>query len=82
MAASLGELADHGAPGPSCDDAWDTNRRQLFYPYSAWAFTIGRAVHQSKMQPDEYSRRSSTASPTPSMWAPVEYWADCAGASG
>ena len=27
----------------------------LFYPYSAWAFTIGRAWYQPKMQPDEYS---------------------------
>jgi hypothetical protein len=61
----LGKLADAGAPAPSFDDAWLTFRQQLFYPYSAWAFTIGRAWYQPRMQPDEISlailRRLSTA---------------------
>jgi hypothetical protein len=39
----------------SFDEAWLAYRQQLFYPYSAWAFTIGRAFYQPKMQPDEVS---------------------------
>jgi hypothetical protein len=49
----LGGLADAGAPAPSFDDAWLTYRQQLFYPYSAWAFTIGRAFYQPLMQPED-----------------------------
>ncbi len=30
-------------------------RQGLFYPYSAWSFTIGRAFYQPRMQPDEIS---------------------------
>jgi len=26
-------------------------RQQSFWPYTAWAFTIGRATYQPKMQP-------------------------------
>jgi hypothetical protein len=61
----LGTLADAGAPAPSFEDAWLAYRQQLFYPYSAWAFTIGRAFYQPRMQPDETSlailRRLSNA---------------------
>jgi hypothetical protein len=32
---------------------WLIYRQQLFYPYSAWASTIGRAAYQPKMQPDD-----------------------------
>lgn len=61
----LGRLADAGAPAPSFDEAWLAYRQCLFYPYSAWAFTIGRAWYQPHMQPDEISlaiiHRLSTA---------------------
>lgn len=61
----LDKLTDGGAPAPSFADAWLTFRQQLFYPYSAWAFTIGRAWYQPRMQPDEISlaiiHRLSTA---------------------
>ena len=30
-------------------------RQSMFYPLSAWTFTIGRAWYQPKMQPDEIS---------------------------
>jgi hypothetical protein len=49
----LDELARAGGAAPAFDDAWLTYRQQLFYPYSAWAFTIGRAAYQPKMQPVE-----------------------------
>lgn len=49
----LGKLADAGAPAPGFDDAWLAYRQQLFYPYSAWAFTIGRAFYQPRMQPED-----------------------------
>jgi hypothetical protein len=29
------------------------HRQQCFWPYTAWAFTIGRAAYQPKMQPVE-----------------------------
>jgi Phosphotransferase enzyme family len=51
----LERLTEHGGKPPSFDDAWTIYRRMLFYPYAAWAFTIGRAAYQPKMQPDEYS---------------------------
>lgn len=51
----LERLGEHGGKPPSFDDAWLIYRQQLFYPYSAWAFTIGRAFYQPKMQPDERS---------------------------
>ncbi|HET6153265.1 MAG TPA: hypothetical protein VFE15_09915, partial [Marmoricola sp.] len=37
------------------DDAWLRYRQAVFYAYSAWSFTIGRAFYQPKMQPDEVS---------------------------
>jgi hypothetical protein len=51
----LDRLAAEGAPAPSFDEAWLRYRQGVFYPYSAWAFTIGRAFYQPKMQPDEIS---------------------------
>jgi hypothetical protein len=51
----LGELAAHGGKAPDLDEAFLRYRQSLFYPYSAWAFTIGRAFYQPKMQPDHIS---------------------------
>jgi hypothetical protein len=51
----LGKLADAGGEAPGFDEAWLRYRQGVFYPYSAWAFTIGRAFYQPKMQPDEIS---------------------------
>jgi hypothetical protein len=51
----LERLAEHGGKPPAFDEAWLIYRQQLFYPYSAWAFTIGRAAYQPKMQPDHRS---------------------------
>lgn len=51
----LERLTEHGGKAPTFDEAWLIYRQQLFYPYSAWAFTIGRAAYQPKMQPDERS---------------------------
>ena len=48
-------LTEHGGQPPTTEDAWRTYCQQLFYPWSAWAFTIGRAAYQPRMQPDEYS---------------------------
>ena len=48
-------LVTEGGPAPSYDEAWLRYRQGVFYPYSAWAFTIGRAFYQPKMQPDEIS---------------------------
>jgi len=47
----LDALARHGGAAPDFDEAWLRYRQGLFYPYSAWAFTIGRAFYQPKMQP-------------------------------
>jgi hypothetical protein len=61
----LERLTEHGGKPPVFEEAWNIYRQQLFYPYSAWAFTIGRAAYQPKMQPDERSlailRRLSAA---------------------
>lgn len=51
----LEELAAAGGKAPDLDEAHLRYRQSLFYPYSAWAFTIGRAFYQPKMQPDEIS---------------------------
>lgn len=51
----LEELAVAGGKAPDLDEAFLRYRQSLFYPYSAWAFTIGRAFYQPKMQPDEIS---------------------------
>jgi aminoglycoside phosphotransferase (APT) family kinase protein len=51
MELYLERLAEHGGEAPSFDDAWLAYRQQCFWPYSAWAITIGRAFYQPKMQP-------------------------------
>lgn len=45
------QLAEHGGPSISYDDALLAYRQQAFWPYTAWAFTIGRASYQPEMQP-------------------------------
>ncbi len=51
----LERLTEEGGKPPAYDGAWLRYRQGVFYPYSAWAFTIGRAFYQPKMQPDEIS---------------------------
>ena len=51
----LERLTEHGGKPPTTEDAWRSYCQQLFYPWSAWAFTIGRAAYQPHMQPDQYS---------------------------
>ena len=51
MKLYLEKLAEHGGTAPSFDDAWLAYRRQSFWPFSAWTFTIGRAFYQPEMQP-------------------------------
>jgi hypothetical protein len=51
----LERLGEYGGKPPTLEQARLNYRQQLFYPWSAWAFTIGRAAYQPKMQPDEYS---------------------------
>jgi hypothetical protein len=47
-------LRDLGGPAISFDDAMLAYRQQSFWPYTAWAFTIGRAPYQPKMQPVDF----------------------------
>ncbi|MFQ6331720.1 phosphotransferase [Nocardia sp. CWNU-33] len=49
----LDELGRAGGEVPSFDDAWLAYRQQSMFAYAAWAFTIGRAAYQPKMQTDE-----------------------------
>lgn len=51
----LERLQHFGGRPPSFDEAWLRYRQAVFYAYSAWSFTIGRAFYQPKMQPDEIS---------------------------
>lgn len=57
----------HAAGGPRIplSEALLTYRQHAFWPYTAWAFTIGRAFYQPKMQPVETCRtlvrRTATA---------------------
>ncbi|MFJ9390482.1 phosphotransferase [Nocardioides sp. NPDC101246] len=51
----LEHLAAAGGEAPDIDEAMLRYRQSLFYPLSAWTFTIGRAWYQPKMQPDEIS---------------------------
>ena len=53
LALYLEALNEAGGKAPSFDEAWLRYRQTLFYPYSAWAFTIGRAFYQPKMQPED-----------------------------
>jgi Phosphotransferase enzyme family len=61
----LEALDKAGGKAPNFDEAWLRYRQTLFYPYSAWAFTIGRAFYQPKMQPEDIClaiiRRLATA---------------------
>lgn len=58
-------LQQAGGPGLGFDAAMLSYRQQSFWPYTAWAFTIGRAAYQPKMQPVDTClaviRRTATA---------------------
>ncbi|GAA5054225.1 aminoglycoside phosphotransferase family protein [Nocardia callitridis] len=53
LKAYLDELGDLDGAAPSFDEAWLTYRRQSLFAYAAWAFTIGRATYQPKMQSEQ-----------------------------
>ncbi|MEV4124039.1 aminoglycoside phosphotransferase family protein [Nocardia sp. NPDC049707] len=53
LEAYLDELGRAGGEVPSFDDAWLLYRQQSMFAYAAWAFTIGRAAYQPKMQSTE-----------------------------
>ncbi|WP_280442733.1 aminoglycoside phosphotransferase family protein [Nocardia brasiliensis] len=61
----LDELGSAGGKAPTFDEAWLAYRRQSMFAYAAWAFTIGRAVYQPRMQSTEtcltLMRRITTA---------------------
>jgi Phosphotransferase enzyme family len=44
-------LHEVGGPVICLEDAMLAYRQQSFWPYTAWAFTIGRAAYQPEMQP-------------------------------
>ncbi|BDU05039.1 phosphotransferase [Nocardia cyriacigeorgica] len=50
LEAYLDELAEVRGSVPSFDEAWLAYRQQSMFAYAAWAFTIGRAAYQPKMQ--------------------------------
>ena len=53
LTAYLEELGQAGGTPPSFDEAWLRYRQQSLFAYAAWAFTIGRASYQPKMQSTE-----------------------------
>lgn len=53
LTAYLDELGAVGGEAPTFDQAWTAYRQQALFAYAAWAFTIGRAVYQPKMQSEE-----------------------------
>lgn len=63
--AYLDALSGAGGPRLAFSDALLTYRLHAFWPYTAWAFTIGRAFYQPKMQPVDTCltlvRRTATA---------------------
>jgi hypothetical protein len=65
LRAYLEELNLHGGPAINFKAAFLAYRQQSFWPYTAWAFTIGRAFYHPKMQPVATARalvhRTSTA---------------------
>lgn len=65
LQAYLDALSGAGGPRLSFSEALLTYRQHAFWPYTAWAFTIGRAFYQPKMQPVEtcltMMRRTATA---------------------
>lgn len=50
LTAYLDELKHVAGRAPSFDEAWLAYRQQSMFAYAAWAFTIGRAAYQPKMQ--------------------------------
>lgn len=65
LSAYLDALHGSGGPRIPLSDALLTYRQHAFWPYTAWAFTIGRAFYQPKMQPVDTCltivRRTATA---------------------
>ncbi|MFI6218457.1 aminoglycoside phosphotransferase family protein [Nocardia brasiliensis] len=61
----MAELESAGGAALALDDAWLSYRQQSMFAYAAWAFTIGRAAYQPRMQAPEtcltLMRRISTA---------------------
>ncbi|WP_054812712.1 aminoglycoside phosphotransferase family protein [Nocardia arizonensis] len=53
LVAYLDELGDLDGGAPTVDQAWDAYRQQSMFAYAAWAFTIGRAAYQPRMQSTE-----------------------------
>ncbi|HLS75453.1 MAG TPA: aminoglycoside phosphotransferase family protein [Nocardia sp.] len=53
LRAYLDELGSLGGAAPSFDEAWQAYRQQSMFAYAAWAFTIGRAAYQPKMQSEQ-----------------------------
>lgn len=51
----LEHLALSGGPALAHDEAFTAYREAMFYPYFAWAYTIGRHFLMPKYQPDAYS---------------------------
>ncbi|HSA49713.1 MAG TPA: aminoglycoside phosphotransferase family protein [Yinghuangia sp.] len=49
----LDELSAAGVKAPDFDVAWLAYRRQTFYPYLIWLYTIGRGALQPEMQPSD-----------------------------
>jgi aminoglycoside phosphotransferase (APT) family kinase protein len=48
----LERLAAAGGQAPEFEQAWDTYREQILYPYHSWTYTISASTFQPKMQPD------------------------------
>jgi len=53
LRAYLDELGTLDGKAPSFDEAWLAYRQQSMFAYAAWAFTIGRAAYQPKMQSEQ-----------------------------
>jgi hypothetical protein len=51
LQAYLDALSGAGGPRLTFSEALLTYRQHAFWPYTAWAFTVGRAFYQPKMQP-------------------------------
>ncbi len=47
----LEHLRKAGGDAPTFDEAWNRYRQMVFYPTTAWLFTLGRAAYQPRMQP-------------------------------
>lgn len=53
LRAYLDELGTLDGKAPSFDEAWLAYRQQSMFAYAAWAFTIGRAAYQPRMQSEQ-----------------------------